>query len=91
MDRRRRQGSACRARVWGDQAYRRDRMVIRKAIQADLKEMIISILGRLQAFSISITACAARFSSKDGHQTSWFRGGLTVRISSSPAVSHVRT
>jgi len=42
---------------------------------------------RLQAFSIPITACAARFSSKDGQQTIWFRGGLTVRISSSPQVS----
>ena len=42
---------------------------------------------RLQAFSIPITACAARFSSKDGQQTIWFRGGLTVRISSSSQVS----
>ena len=46
---------------------------------------------RLQAFSIPITACAARFSSKDGQHTIRFRGGLTVRISSSPAGSPVRT
>jgi hypothetical protein len=37
----------------------------------------------------TITACAARFSSKDGQQTIWFRGGLTVRISSSPPASPV--
>ena len=32
---------------------------------------------------------AARFFSKDGQQTIWFRGGLTVRISSSPPASPV--
>ena len=46
-----------------------------------------ALTAALQAFSIPITACAARVSSKDGQQTIWFRGGLTVRISSSPQVS----